>query len=86
MPWMAFWPESTWRQIAAPPLGRDQQLRLVTGYAQPQQPLADAPSIQSIEVDRDLLVRCLIGPGYPQPCPVIDQCSDRMVEEADQVG
>ena len=53
--------ESTWRQVAAPPFGGDQQLRLMTGGAQPQQSLTDAPRFQSVEVDRDLLVGRLVG-------------------------
>ena len=78
--------ESTWRQVTAPPFGGDQQLRLMTGGAQPQQSLTDAPRFQSVEVDRELLVGCLIWSGDPQSCPLIDQCSNRMVEEADQVA
>src|SRR4030095_5681235 len=78
--------QRAWGEVTAPPLRSDQWFGFMALEPQPQEPLSDAPGIQSAEADRYLLVRRLIGFGDPQSGTVIDQCSDGMVVEAHEVA
>ena len=73
------------RELAAQPLGADRLLAADAGQPGPQQPVADAPVREALDLDRDRVVGLLTLVDGGQPEPLSQETADRVLEEPHQV-